>query len=95
MRSVNASEVVAASKFNRFHLFVFLWCFYAIAFDGYVRHRDVWGRLAMDDGGVGSLSSIQAGAIASYSLVGMMLGVLPWWHFCLSDWNVYQISSNY
>ncbi|KRF67993.1 hypothetical protein NST21_07895 [Peribacillus sp. FSL K6-1552] len=54
MRSVNASEVVAASKFNRFHLFVFLWCFYAIAFDGYVRHRDVWGRLAMDDGRVGS-----------------------------------------
>ncbi|MFE4239103.1 hypothetical protein [Peribacillus butanolivorans] len=41
------------------------------------------------------LSSIQAGAIASYSLVGMMLGVLPWWHFCLSDWNVYQISSYY
>ena len=35
MRSIVAPDVVSASKFNRFHLVVFLWCFYAIAFDGY------------------------------------------------------------
>lgn len=35
MRKIVALDVVAASKFNRFHLLVFIWCFYAIAFDGY------------------------------------------------------------
>lgn len=28
-------SVVPASKFNRFHLLVFFWGLYAIAFDGY------------------------------------------------------------
>ncbi|CAH0173409.1 hypothetical protein SRABI96_01251 [Peribacillus sp. Bi96] len=35
MRSVVATDIIAVSEFNRFHLLVFLWCFYAIAFDGY------------------------------------------------------------
>ena len=35
MRTVVAQDVVSASKFNRFHLLVFIWCFYAIGFDGY------------------------------------------------------------
>ena len=35
MRSIVAPDIVSASKLNRFHLVVFLWCFYAIAFDGY------------------------------------------------------------
>ncbi|MGE7764337.1 MFS transporter [Peribacillus sp. NPDC096540] len=74
MRSVNASEVVAVSKFNRFHLFVFIWCFYAIAFDGYdIAMYGVGLPWMMEEW---DLSSIQAGAIASYALVGMMLGAL-------------------
>ena len=30
MRSIVAQDVVSASKFNRFHLLVFLWCFYQL-----------------------------------------------------------------
>jgi MFS transporter, AAHS family, benzoate transport protein len=72
MRMVQASQVVAESKFNRFHLLVFLWCFYAIAFDGF--------DIALYGIGLPSmmneydLSLVEAGAIGSYTLVGMMLG---------------------
>lgn len=72
MRLVQASQVVAESKFNRFHLLVFLWCFYAIAFDGF--------DIALYGIGLPSmmnqydLTLVEAGAIGSYTLVGMMLG---------------------
>lgn len=72
MRMVQASQVVAESKFNRFHLLVFLWCFYAIAFDGF--------DIALYGIGLPSmmneydLTLVEAGAIGSYTLVGMMLG---------------------
>ena len=51
MRTVVAQDVVSASKFNRFHLLVFLWCFYAIGFDGFDIAMYGVG-LAMDDGGM-------------------------------------------
>lgn len=72
MRLVQASQVIAESKFNRFHLLVFLWCFYAIAFDGF--------DIALYGIGLPSmmneydLTLVEAGAIGSYTLVGMMLG---------------------
>lgn len=72
MRTVNASEVVAAIKFNRFHLTVYLWCFFAIAFDGYdIVMYGVGLPWMMKEW---NLTAVQAGAIGSYSLVGMMLG---------------------
>ncbi|MFC3885124.1 MFS transporter [Bacillus songklensis] len=74
LRTINASEVVAASKFNRFHLMVYLWCFFAIAFDGYdIAMYGVGLPWMMEDW---NLSAVQAGAIGSYSLVGMMVGAL-------------------
>ncbi|WP_110929275.1 MFS transporter [Bacillus massiliglaciei] len=74
MKKINALEVVAASKFNRFHLFIFLWCFYAIGFDGYeIVMFGVGLPWMMDEW---SLTSIQVGAMGSYSLIGMMLGAL-------------------
>jgi MFS transporter, AAHS family, benzoate transport protein len=74
MRSIIAQDVVAASKFNRFHLMVFLWCFYAIAFDGYdIAMYGVGLPYMMEDWG---LTSVQAGAVGSYSLFGMLLGAL-------------------
>ncbi|MDM5200203.1 MFS transporter [Fictibacillus enclensis] len=74
MRKIVALDVVAASKFNRFHLLVFIWCFYAIAFDGYdIAMYGVGLPWMMKEWG---LSPIQAGAVGSYSLFGMLLGAL-------------------
>jgi MFS transporter, AAHS family, benzoate transport protein len=74
VRQIKASEVVAASKFNRFHLMVYLWCFFGIAFDGYdIAMYGVslpWLMKEWD------LTLVQAGAIGSYSLVGMVVGAL-------------------
>ena len=74
MRQIKASEVVAASRFNRFHLMVYLWCFFGIAFDGYdIAMYGVslpWLMKEWD------LTLVQAGAIGSYSLVGMVVGAL-------------------
>ena len=73
-RSVHPAEVMAASKFNKVHLTVFLWCFFAIAFDGYdIAMYGVSLPWLMEEW---SLTAIQAGAIGSYTLIGMMLGAL-------------------
>ncbi|OLN21726.1 MFS transporter [Domibacillus antri] len=63
---------MAQSKFNRFHLLVFLWCVYAIAFDGYdIAMYGVGLPLMMEDFG---LTAVEAGAVGSYTLIGMMVG---------------------
>lgn len=72
MDTVETSRVVAESKFNKFHLLVFLWCFYAIAFDGFdIALYGIGLPLMMEDF---ELSLVEAGAIGSYTLVGMMIG---------------------
>lgn len=72
MRVVQTTQVIAESKFNKFHLLVFLWCFYAIAFDGFdIALYGIGLPFMMDDFG---LTTVEAGAIGSYSLVGMMIG---------------------
>ena len=74
MRTIVAQDVVSASKFNRFHLFVFIWCFYAIGFDGYdIAMYGVGLPWMMEEW---NLSALQAGAVGSYSLFGMMIGAL-------------------
>ena len=74
MRSIVAPDVVSASKFNRFHLVVFLWCFYAIAFDGYdIAMYGVGLPWMMEEW---NLTRLQEGAVGSYSLFGMMIGAL-------------------
>ncbi|MBO0991889.1 MFS transporter [Bacillus sp. SD088] len=72
MRVVQTTQVIAESKFNKFHLLVFLWCFYAIAFDGFdIALYGIGLPFMMDDFG---LTTVEAGAIGSYSLIGMMIG---------------------
>ncbi|PKG24250.1 MFS transporter [Niallia nealsonii] len=72
MRVIQTSQVIAESKFNKFHLLVFLWCFYAIAFDGFdIALYGIGLPLMMKDY---ELTLVEAGAIGSYTLVGMMLG---------------------
>ncbi|OMP66984.1 MFS transporter [Domibacillus epiphyticus] len=63
---------MAQSKFNRFHLLVFLWCVFAIAFDGYdIAMYGVGLPIMMEDFG---LTAVEAGAVGSYTLIGMMVG---------------------
>lgn len=72
MKVVQTSQVIAESKFNKFHLLVFLWCFYAIAFDGFdiaLFGIGLPGMMAEFN-----LDTVTTGTIGSYSLVGMMLG---------------------
>lgn len=72
MHVVQTTQVIAESKFNKFHLLVFLWCFFAIAFDGFdIALYGIGLPFMMDDFG---LTTVEAGAIGSYSLVGMMIG---------------------
>lgn len=72
MRKINAAEVMAGSKFSRFHLMVFLWCVYAIGFDGFdIAMYGVGLPLMMEDF---NLTSVEAGAVGSYTLIGMMVG---------------------
>ncbi|AQQ54749.1 MFS transporter [Planococcus lenghuensis] len=72
MRIVQTTQVVAESKFNKFHLLVFLWCFFAIAFDGFdIALYGIGLPLMMEEF---NLTLVEAGAIGSYTLVGMMLG---------------------
>lgn len=72
MKVVQTSQVIAESKFNKFHLLVFLWCFYAIAFDGF--DIALFGIGLPDMMVEFNLDPVAAGSIGSYSLVGMMLG---------------------
>ncbi len=74
MRTIDAQDVVSSSKFNRFHLLVFIWCFYAIGFDGFdIAMYGVGLPWMMEEW---NLTALQAGAVGSYSLFGMMIGAL-------------------
>ncbi|MCM3238602.1 aromatic acid/H+ symport family MFS transporter [Heyndrickxia oleronia] len=72
MRSINASEVMARSKFNRFHLTVFFGCAFGIIFDGY--DLNMYGVVLPALMKEWSLTAIEAGLIGSYALLGMMAG---------------------
>lgn len=76
MRSINASEVMARSKFNRFHLTVFFGCAFGIIFDGY--DLNMYGVVLPALMKEWNLTAIEAGLIGSYALLGMMAGA-----FCL------------
>lgn len=72
MKRVNVSDVVDNSRFNRFHFLVVALCGLAMVFDGY--ELGVYGAAVpsiIEDLGI---SPVQAGAIGSYSLVGMAIG---------------------
>ncbi|MEW4369401.1 MFS transporter [Paenibacillus kandeliae] len=72
MRNVLPHQVIADSRFHRFHLLVFVWCFFAIGFDGFdIATYGIGLPLMMQDYG---LTPVAAGAIGSYTLVGMMIG---------------------
>lgn len=72
MQKVQVEAAIDNSRFNKFHLLVFLWCFFAIAFDGFdIALYGIGLPHMMEDFG---LSAAEGGAIGSYALAGMMLG---------------------
>ncbi|MEK4967377.1 MFS transporter [Cytobacillus sp. FSL R7-0696] len=74
MNKINAAEVINNSKFNRFHFGLLAWSFLIILFDGY--DLVVYGTavpVLIEEWG---LSSVQAGAMSSYGLLGMMFGAI-------------------
>ena len=72
MAKVYPEQVIGKSKFNRFHLMVFLWCFTAIALDGFdIAIYGIGLPQMMNDFGI---TTATAGAVGSYAMIGMMAG---------------------
>ncbi|ATE61287.1 MFS transporter [Thauera sinica] len=74
MATVDVHKIIDEAKFNRFHLNVLFWCALVIIFDGYdlVIYGVVLPKLMEQ----WALSPIEAGALGSYALFGMMFGAL-------------------
>lgn len=74
MRNIDVHEVIDNARFNRFHWMVLFWCALIIIFDGYdlVIYGVVLPMLMKEWG----LSPLEAGALGSYALFGMMFGAL-------------------
>ncbi|QGQ45347.1 MFS transporter [Metabacillus sediminilitoris] len=74
MKTINVGEIIDNQKFNRFHLQLLICCMFIIICDGY--DMFMLGTIIptlMDEWGI---SPIEAGALSSYALIGMMLGAL-------------------
>lgn len=74
MAKINTTEVISNSKFNRFHFGLLAWCFLIILFDGY--DLVVYGTVVPVLTEEWNLSSVEAGAMGSYGLFGMMFGAI-------------------
>ena len=74
MAKVNPAKIIGDSKFNRFHVSLFIWSFMIILFDGY--DLSVYGtavpKLMVDF----NLDPVQVGTMGSYGLFGMMFGAI-------------------
>jgi AAHS family benzoate transporter-like MFS transporter len=74
MAKVNTTEIINTSKFNRFHLGLLIWSFFIIAFDGY--DLVVYGTVVPVLIDKWNLTAVEAGAMGSYGLFGMMFGAI-------------------
>lgn len=74
MKAVHIQQLIAESKFTKFHWMLLLWSFAIIAFDGY--DLVVYGTVVpvlIEEWGI---SSVYAGTLSSYGLFGMMFGAI-------------------
>jgi AAHS family benzoate transporter-like MFS transporter len=74
MKQVDVHKLIDEAKFKRFHWVLLFWCALVIIFDGYdlVIYGVVLPKLMAEWG----LTPIQAGALGSYALFGMMFGAM-------------------
>ena len=74
MAYINTGKIIENSKFNKFHFMILFWCTFLIILDGY--DLAVYGAVLpvlIEEWG---LSNVEAGAIGSYGLFGVMIGAL-------------------
>ena len=74
MKTLNVQEYIDGAKFNKFHWLILVVCTLLMIFDGY--DLFIFGvviPVVMDEWG---LTPVEAGALGSYSLFGMMFGAL-------------------
>lgn len=74
MRKIDVHDVIDNARFGRFHWMVMAWCALLLIFDGY--DLFIYGvvlPVLMKEWG---LTPLQAGALGSYALFGMMAGAL-------------------
>ncbi|MFJ8256657.1 MFS transporter [Peribacillus asahii] len=72
MSNLNTNRIIENSKFNRFHAMILFWGTFIIILDGY--DLAVYGAVLpvlIEDWG---LSNVEAGAMGSYGLIGVMIG---------------------
>jgi MFS transporter, AAHS family, benzoate transport protein len=74
MAKVNPAQIISESKFNRFHLALFIWSFMIILFDGY--DLSVYGTVVPILMEQWHLNPVAAGTMGSYGLFGMMFGAI-------------------
>lgn len=74
MKTLNLEQTIGNTKFNRFHFWLIFWGFVIILFDGYdiVIYGTVVPVLIEEWG----LTSVEAGAMGSYGLFGMLFGAV-------------------
>jgi AAHS family benzoate transporter-like MFS transporter len=74
VRTLDVHKTIDDARFNRFHWTVLLWCALIIIFDGYdlIIYGVVLPKLMAE----WQLSPLEAGALGSYALFGMMFGAL-------------------
>ena len=74
VRKIDVHKLIDEASFNKFHWMVLFWCALIIVFDGYdlVIYGVVLPKLMAE----WQLSPMQAGALGSYALFGMMFGAL-------------------
>ena len=74
MALIKTEEIINNSKFNKFHFMILFWCTFLIVLDGY--DLAVYGAslpILIEEWG---LSNVEAGAMGSYGLIGVMIGAI-------------------
>ncbi|MFP7414393.1 aromatic acid/H+ symport family MFS transporter [Priestia filamentosa] len=74
MKTITVSEIIEHQKFSRFHLKLLICCMFIIICDGY--DMFMLGTIIPSLIQEWNISPIEAGALSSYALIGMMLGAL-------------------
>ncbi|MBB6445275.1 MFS transporter [Bacillus benzoevorans] len=74
MVKINPTAIITNSKFNKFHLSLLLWSLIIIIFDGY--DIVIYGTVVPVLIEEWNLGPVEAGALGSYGLFGMMFGAI-------------------
>lgn len=74
MALINTGQIINNSKFNKFHFMILFWCTFLIVLDGY--DLTVYGAVLPFLIEKWGLTNVEAGAMGSYGLIGVMIGAI-------------------